>query len=56
MLGGPLKLPKRFGGAVVTAAQRLHEALHTVRVTLHDYVREPVVNFDKTVSDRLRGR
>ncbi len=52
----------RAGRYLVTTAlaagHRTHEALHTVHVTLHHYVREPVVNAFRDLWDWLtkRGR
>ena len=44
------------GGATVAAAQRVHGALHTVHVALHNHVREPVVRFFRSAWDWVRGR
>jgi len=47
---------KAVGVATVSAAQRVHEALDTVRIALHNYVREPVVRFFRNVWDWVTGR
>lgn len=44
------------GGATVAAAQRVHGALHTAHVALHNHVREPVVRFFSSAWDWVRGR
>ncbi len=55
---------KAVGVATVTVSQRVGEALHTVHVTLHNYVhqplhnyvRQPIERFFKSAWDWIRGR